>query len=87
MWELRQSSPTSMISSKDNSEQPNCLLCGFNRETAALTCMKLIIESDVMGKSINAVARPTISCISTLLLSLYLDLSRLGVLFAGLQLV
>jgi len=30
-------------------------LCGFNRGTAALTSMKLIIESKVMGESINAV--------------------------------
>jgi len=43
-------------------------MCGFNRETAALTSMKLIIESKVMGESTNAVFKLlTISCISALL--------------------
>jgi len=51
---IRQSSLALMILSEDNSEQ-HSILCGFNRETAALTSMKLIIESDVMGESINTV--------------------------------
>jgi len=48
-----------MIISEDNSEQPS-LLCGFYQETAALTSMKLLIDSEVMGVSINAVFKLSI---------------------------